>query len=330
MGAFSKLNQNLVLSDEQIDEVIKEITKALSQADVNVQYVLKLRNEIKEALDPSKIAQGANKRELVKNVVIESLIRLVDPGKAPFQPKKGQTNVIMFVGLQGSGKTTTVAKYAKYYKRRGYKAAVVCADTFRAGAFAQLQQNAKKVGVPFYGEADEKDPLAIAERGVNTLKQDKFDLIIVDTSGRHKQSAELLDEMEQVAQRIQPNDIILVMDSSIGLFFLFYCIIIVFIFLLSSTRLLSLLPLQASLPRSKLKPSIHELKLGLSSSQSSMAMQKVAGHSQQSQPPTRPSSSSAPAKTSIRCRRSMLPRLWVALSAREISKAWWRRSRRWI
>ena len=205
---------------------------ALLQADVNAVYVQKLKGEIKESLDPSKIAQGANKRELVKNVVIQSLIRLVDPGKAPFQPKKGTTNVIMFVGLQGSGKTTTVAKYAKFYKRRGYKAAVVCADTFRAGAFAQLQQNAKKVGVPFYGEASEKDPLAIAERGVNTLKKDRFDLIIVDTSGRHKQSVELLNEMEQVAERIQPNDIILVMDSSIGLLFLHFFFFFFYFFLI--------------------------------------------------------------------------------------------------
>ena len=222
MDAFSKLNQNLTLSDEQIDQVIKDITLALLQADVNVKYVQKLKLEIKDALDPSKVAQGANKRELVRNVVINSLIRLVDPGKPPYQPRKGTTSVIMFVGLQGSGKTTTVAKYARWYKRRGYKPAVVCADTFRAGAFAQLQQNAKKVGVPFYGEADEKDPLAIAERGVETLRKDRFDLIIVDTSGRHKQSDELLNEMEQVAARIHPDDIILVMDSTIGFYIIHF------------------------------------------------------------------------------------------------------------
>lgn len=230
MGAFSKLNKNLTLSDEQVEQVIREITMALIQADVNIEYVKKLRNEIKDALDPLKVAQGANKRELVRNVVIESLIHLVDPGKPPYQPKKGTISVIMFVGLQGSGKTTTVAKYAYYYKRRGYKPAVVCADTFRAGAFEQLKQNAAKIGVPFYGEADERDPLAIAERGVNTLKKDKFDLIIVDTSGRHKQSDELLNEMEQVANRITPNDIVLVMDSTIGMIYInIYLYIILFI-----------------------------------------------------------------------------------------------------
>ncbi|KAH7824821.1 putative Signal recognition particle 54 kDa protein [Monocercomonoides exilis] len=216
MGAFNKLNDSFIVSDEDIDAVIREVTMALLQADVNAVYVQNLKKEIKEALDPQKVADGANKRDLVRNVVIQSLIKLVDPGKAPYQPKKGHTNIIMFVGLQGSGKTTTVAKFARYYKKRGFKPAVVCADTFRAGAFDQLRQNAAKVGVPFFGDPDEKDPLAIAERGVNQLKKDKFDLIVVDTSGRHKQSADLLAEMEKVAERIKPQEIILVMDSTIG------------------------------------------------------------------------------------------------------------------
>ncbi|KAK2959341.1 putative Signal recognition particle 54 kDa protein [Blattamonas nauphoetae] len=216
VDAFGKLGTNLILDDKTIDAVIRDVTMALLKADVNASYVQKLRDEVKSQLDPKKIAEGANKRDLVRQAIIQSLIKLVDPGIPPFQPKKGKTNVVMFVGLQGSGKTTTVAKYARYYQRKGFKPALICADTFRAGAFEQLQQNATKIKVPFWGKKDETDPLVIAETGVNFMKQEKFDLIIVDTSGRHKQSADLLNEMEQVANTIKPDDIVLVMDSSIG------------------------------------------------------------------------------------------------------------------
>jgi signal recognition particle subunit SRP54 len=91
----------------------------------------------------------------------------------------------MFVGLQGSGKTTTCSKVAYYYKKKGWKVAMICADTFRAGAFDQLKQNAAKVKVQFYGSYIETDPVVIAEEGIAALKD--FEIVIVDTSGRHRQ-----------------------------------------------------------------------------------------------------------------------------------------------
>ncbi|KAK2956123.1 putative Signal recognition particle 54 kDa protein [Blattamonas nauphoetae] len=216
VDTFIKLGTNLILDDKTIDTVIRDVTVALLKADVNASYVQKLRDEVKSQLDPKRITEWANKRYLVRQAIIQSLIKLIDPGIPPFQPKKGKTNVVMFIGLQGSGKTTTVAKYARYYQRKGFKPALICADTFRAGAFEQLQQNATKIKVPFWGKKDEIDPLAIAETGVDFMKQEKFDLIIVDTSGRHKQSADLLNEMEPVANAIKPDAIVLVMDSYIG------------------------------------------------------------------------------------------------------------------
>ncbi|CAE7742233.1 Srp54 [Symbiodinium sp. KB8] len=122
----------------------------------------------------------------------------------------------MFVGLQGAGKTTTVAKFAHYYKNRRFKVAMVCADTFRAGAFDQLRQNASKLRVPFYGSHAETDPVRIAREGVAAFRKDKFDLIIVDTSGRHRQETELFREMEAVHSAVEPDDVVFVMDSTIG------------------------------------------------------------------------------------------------------------------
>ena len=121
-----------------------------------------------------------------------------------------------FVGLQGSGKTTSCTKLALWYSKRGYKTGLVCADTFRAGAFDQLKQNASKARIPFYGSYTETDPVAIASAGVKSFKASKFEIIIVDTSGRHKQESELFQEMVQIGEAVKPDQTIMVLDASIG------------------------------------------------------------------------------------------------------------------
>lgn len=88
---------------------------------------------------------------------------------------------------------------AYYYKRKGWNPCLICADTFRAGAYDQLKQNAQKIKVPFYGSETDADPVKVAEEGVETFKKEGFDIIIVDTSGRHKQETGLFKEMQEVA-----------------------------------------------------------------------------------------------------------------------------------
>merc|ERR1719291_812743 len=102
------------------------------------------------------------------------------------------------------------------HKRKGFKCALVCADTFRAGAFDQLKQNATKAKIPFYGSYTETDPAQIAAEGVNKFREEAYEIIIVDTSGRHAQEAALFEEMEQVASAVSPDEVVFVMDSSIG------------------------------------------------------------------------------------------------------------------
>lgn len=122
----------------------------------------------------------------------------------------------MFVGLQGSGKTTTCTKLAYHYQKKNWKSCLVCADTFRAGAYDQIKQNATKARIPFYGSYTEVDPVVIAQEGVEMFKKEGFEFIIVDTSGRHKQEESLFEEMLAVANAVNPDNIIFVMDATIG------------------------------------------------------------------------------------------------------------------
>ncbi|KAJ3226625.1 Signal recognition particle [Clydaea vesicula] len=199
-----------------LDEVIKDIQRALFESDVNARLVKKLTENIKKTCKLDEIPSGVNKKKLIQKTIFDELIKMVDPGTEPWKPIKGKVNIVMFVGLQGSGKTTTCTKLAFYYQRKGFKVCLVCTDTFRAGAFDQLKQNATRAKIPFYGSYSETDPVQLAIDGVDKFKSEGFDLIIVDTSGRHKQEAELFAEMKQISDVVQPTNSIFVMDGTIG------------------------------------------------------------------------------------------------------------------
>lgn len=215
-GAIRSLNSATVINEEALDNMLKDIGRALIEADVNVRLVKKLRDNVKNAIDFDDMAGGLNKRKMIQSAVFKELVNLVDAGVKSWTPQKGKQNVIMFVGLQGSGKTTTCTKLAYWYQKRGWKTCLVCADTYRAGAYDQLKQNATKARIPFYGSYTEIDPVVIASDGVEKFKEEKFEIIIVDTSGRHMQADSLFEEMLQVSNAVTPDQCIFVMDASIG------------------------------------------------------------------------------------------------------------------
>lgn len=223
-NAFADLSRAPQVDDATIEALLKSVCAALLESDVNVRLVSELRNsvraEVKEGLnDKSKASLSDGQRKsLVQKAVYDHLVKLVDPtpGQEQWKPTKGRPNVIMFVGLQGSGKTTSVTKLGNYYAKRGFRTGLVCADTFRAGAFDQLKQNASKANIPFYGSYTETDPVIIAKQGVDSFKKNKFEVIIVDTSGRHRQEAELFEEMVEIGDAVKPDQTIMVLDASIG------------------------------------------------------------------------------------------------------------------
>jgi len=214
--ALQTMSNSVVVDENALNQLVRSISMALLQADVDAHLVKKMMQNIKSKSSLSDMAAGANKRKAIQSIVIKELYGLLESGTDPFKPIRGKPNIIMFVGLQGAGKTTSCTKYAYYYKRKGFKVALVCADTYRAGAYDQLKQNAIKAKIPYYGSYTESDPVVVAEAGVEQFKKEGFDLIIVDTSGRHKQEAALFEEMQEVAKVTRPDDVIFVMDSSIG------------------------------------------------------------------------------------------------------------------
>ncbi|KAH3767142.1 signal recognition particle 54 kDa subunit [Pelomyxa schiedti] len=215
-AALHAMASHSTVGDEELNQMLVEIGNALMTADVNVKLVAQLRNNVKKRVNLPDLAPGLSRAHIIRQAVFDELCELLDPHVPPFVPIKGKPNVLMMVGLQGSGKTTTVTKLARFYKRKGFKPGVICADTFRAGAYAQLRQNATKAQVLFYGSETETDPVKVASDGVGLFKKESSDLIIVDTSGRHKQEEALFEEMESIASSIKPDCIIFVMDASIG------------------------------------------------------------------------------------------------------------------
>jgi len=214
--ALRSLGNSPVINEEVLESCLKEVCRALMEADVNIRLVKQLKDGVKGQIDLEEMGSGLNKRRVIQTAVYKELVKICDPKVEAWKPKKGKPNVIMFVGLQGSGKTTSCTKLAYYYKKKGWKPCLVCADTFRAGAFDHLKQNATKARVPFYGSYTEPDPAVIAYEGVEKFKEEGFDIIIVDTSGRHKQEEALFEEMLQVNNAVNPDNIIFVMDASIG------------------------------------------------------------------------------------------------------------------
>ena len=212
--AIRKIAKANIVDEDLVKELIRDFQRALLQADVNVQLVMKLSQNIqKNALD-EKLPPGISRREHVIKVVYDELTNFVGEKPAPLTIKPGKQNVLMLIGIQGSGKTTHSAKLGRYFQKRGLKPALICADTFRPGAYEQLQQLAKSINVDFYGEPDTNDPVAISKRGVEHFKN--HEVVILDTSGRHKEEKSLIVEMQQIAAAVNPQEIILVLDGTIG------------------------------------------------------------------------------------------------------------------
>ena len=209
--AVRKIAMANKIDKHTVDEIVRDIQRALIQADVKISLVKELSERIRERSLKEKMV--LNPREHVIKVVYEELMNIL--GKAIDVPLTAQK--IMMVGLHGTGKTSTCAKLARYFQKKGLKPAVICADVYRPAASDQLRQLCDKMGVPFYDGAElpeGKSVVGIVEAGVKEF--DKHDVKIIDTAGRHALEEEMIEEIRAIRKEVAPEQRILVLDASIG------------------------------------------------------------------------------------------------------------------
>ncbi len=215
-SALKKLFGANIIDEDLVKELVKDIQRALLVADVDVNLVMAITQRVEEqALDES-LPRGVSRREHIVRVVWDALAYFLGEKPVPFKINPGQPNLVMMIGIQGSGKTTTVGKLARYYQKRGIRTGVICADNFRPGAYSQLKQLAEKSNVPFYGNEDEKNAVKLAKNGFKYMKNNNIELILLDTSGRHREETSLIKEMRDIAKAVKPQEIVLVIDGTLG------------------------------------------------------------------------------------------------------------------
>jgi len=214
--AITKIIRGGPPDKKTIQELKNEMLRALLEADVQFDLAANVVNEVERKSFEKELPDGLTRKKSVLSIIHEELTKFLGQKAYPLTLHPDRPTLIELVGIQGSGKTTTTAKLAKYIKKRGKKVAVVTADNFRPGAYEQLQQLCEKIDVPVYGDPENNNAVKIAVDGVKKFLDEKFNVIIIDTAGRHKEEKSLLKEMKDISDKIKPDEIILVVDGNQG------------------------------------------------------------------------------------------------------------------
>ena len=208
--ALKKLAGKTVVDRAAVEELVKDLQRALLQSDVNVKLVMGLSNAIKRRSLEEELPKGVNVREHVLRIVYQELVNLMgDGGEVTLG-----TQTILMAGLQGSGKTTTTAKLARYFQRKGLRVGVICADTFRPGAYEQISTLCAKINIPCFGGPKEKDALKIVREGLPSMSG--LEVVIIDTQGRHALENDLIQEIIDINTISKATHRWLVIDAALG------------------------------------------------------------------------------------------------------------------
>jgi len=208
--ALRKVTGAGYIDKDVVEELVKDLQKTLLTADVEVKLSLELTEKIKDRTLHEKPASGMTPKEHLVRVVYEELVKFV--GKKPeilLKPHR-----ILFIGLFGSGKTTSIAKLARFYQKKGLKPALIGCDVHRPAAMQQLEQLAKQNNIPYYISKDTKDPLKISREGMEKLK--KYDILIFDSSGRDALDKELAEELKKLGNLVKPDEVLLTISADLG------------------------------------------------------------------------------------------------------------------
>ncbi|MGB7954491.1 MAG: signal recognition particle receptor subunit alpha [Candidatus Nitrosopolaris sp.] len=229
-SALKKIVGASDINEEIIESLCKDVQRALLQSDVNVRLVLSITNNLKTRALNEQPVKGLSRKDHIITILygelanllgytgetiksIDKIQRLPDEG---LSFKAGEQNIVLMLGIQGSGKTTVTGKLSRWLTRHGYRVAVIGADTWRPGALTQLKTNCGKVNVEVFGDEEDKDAVSIVKKGLDHFRKQVLDVIIIDTAGRHKEERGLLEEMKTMYEVSEPDVVLLVVDGTIG------------------------------------------------------------------------------------------------------------------
>ena len=212
--ATDKIVNAIFLDKNLVDSVIRDLQRALIEADVNILLVKELSDKIRKSALDERI-KGIEKKEHIIKLLHDELAAILGEHKQ-LKLKKGkkEQNRIMFLGLYGAGKTTSVARLGNYFSKRGNKVALVGLDTHRLAAPEQLQQLAEKSKLPYFIDIEGKNPIKLWKKYEKELK--KYNVVLIDTAGRHTLDKSLINEIKILEKEIKPTETILVMPADIG------------------------------------------------------------------------------------------------------------------
>jgi signal recognition particle subunit SRP54 len=215
-GVLSGLRQRGVLTEPMIREGLREIRRVLLEADVNFQVAREFMKRVEEKALGERVLRSVSPGQQLVKVVHEELTAMLGEKRSPLALAPIPPTVIMMVGLQGSGKTTTAGKLARKMKREMRQTRMVACDVYRPAAVEQLQTLGAQVGVPVYAEPGSTDVVGIATRALELAKTERDRVVIVDTAGRLQIDEELMDELRRLKEALGPHEILFVADGMIG------------------------------------------------------------------------------------------------------------------
>lgn len=214
-NAIHKIKGYGKITEENINEITREIRLALLEADVNYKVVKEFINNVKNKAMGEEVQKSLKPSEVFVKIVKEELVELLGGRQEPINTN-GSPAVLMLVGLQGSGKTTTIGKLALHLrKKHNKKPLLVACDVYRPGAIDQLKQIGKELNITVYDEG-KKDPVSIAKNALEYAKENKYNYVLIDTAGRKHIDDELMNELNEINNTINSHEIILVIDSMTG------------------------------------------------------------------------------------------------------------------
>ena len=213
--AISKIKGYGSITEDNISDVLREVRLALLEADVNYKVVKDFTNSVKEKALGEEIKKSLRPDEVFLKILKDELLVLLGEDKVEIELKKNP-NVLMLVGLQGSGKTTTIGKLANLLrKKHNKKPLLVACDIYRPAAIEQLKTIGKSLNIPVFEKGKEK-PELIAEEAIKYAKANNFDYVLIDTAGRLQIDENLMTELVNMCNIVNPDEVILVLDSMIG------------------------------------------------------------------------------------------------------------------